>query len=57
MPLFGNSSDVVGDVIKIFLDNKDEATSCLLAKLKSRHPSLTHEDRIRVLRQVREQLA
>lgn len=57
MPLFGNSSDIVGDIAQIFLDSKNETTTQILAKIKERFPYLTHGERIRVLRQVNEVIA
>ncbi len=49
---FGNNSNVVDDVARIFLEHKDDTDVSILSKIKSNFPTLTHEQRVHIIRQV-----
>lgn len=56
MPLLGLNNEVVDGVELIFREHVAEKDVSILSKITTQFPSLTHEQRIHVIRQVGQRL-
>ncbi len=50
-------NSIVDGVARIFLDNRDDDDVKIITRIKTKFPMLSHEERLKVMRQVAERFA